>query len=107
MTQPAYLCIPGAEAARLIRDEPGLTLFDVRDARSYRSGHAPGAAHLDETRLAAWMQRLPRENPVLIYCYQGQSSQAYARMFADFRYSRVYSVDGGYPALLAALAADA
>ena len=29
MTQPAYLCIPGAEAARLIRDEPGLTLFDV------------------------------------------------------------------------------
>ncbi len=103
----SYECIPGSTAAELIRSQPGVALFDVRDSAAYRAGHIEGAAHLSEDRLLAWMKRLPKDTPVVIYCYHGNASKAYAQMFVDFRYTRVFSVDGGYPALELALSAMA
>ena len=100
-----YRRITSAEAATLIQAEAGISIFDVRDLASYRLGHVADAAHLTEDRLPAWFRRLPREQPVLIYCYKGNASQAYAQMFADFHFARVFSVDGGYEPLAAALAA--
>ncbi|WP_367171689.1 rhodanese-like domain-containing protein, partial [Zoogloea sp.] len=44
----SYECIPGAAAVALIRSEPGVTVFDVRDLASYQRGHIEGAAHLAE-----------------------------------------------------------
>jgi rhodanese-related sulfurtransferase len=99
-----YQCIPPLAAARLIRGEPELTLFDVRDLAAYRQGHVDGAAHLAEDRLMGWFRRLPKEQPVVIYCYKGNMSKTYAQMFSDFRFTRVFSVDGGYEALATALA---
>jgi rhodanese-related sulfurtransferase len=98
-----YQCIPASQAATLIRQETGLTIFDVRDLGSYRLGHVENAAQLSEERVAAWVRRLPKEQPVLIYCYHGNASQTYAQMFSDFRFTRVFSVDGGYEKLAAAL----
>lgn len=40
-----------------------------------------------------------------MYCYRGDASQGWAETFADFRFTRAYSVDGGYPAFAAAVAA--
>lgn len=101
---PAFHCISAADAAALIRSEADATVFDVRDPASYQLGHVEGAAHLSMERLPAWMRRLPKEAPVIIYCYHGNASKTYAQMFADFRYARVFSVDGGYSPLAAALA---
>lgn len=103
----AFECIPGQLAAEILRAEQGAMLFDVRDATAYRNGHVEGAAHLSEDRLLGWMKRIPRDVPVIIYCYHGNASKIYAQMFADFRYTRVFSVDGGYPALEMALSATA
>lgn len=100
----SYECIPGQTAAELLRAEPMATLFDVRDARAYQIGHVEGAAHLSEDRMAAWMKRIPKDAPVVIYCYHGNASKTYAQMFVDFRFTRVFSVDGGYPALEMAMA---
>lgn len=47
---------------------------------------------------------LPKDAPVVIYCYHGNASKTYAQMFTGFRYSQVFSVDGGYEPLAAALA---
>lgn len=93
------------EAAALIRSATPPTLFDVRDLPSYQQGHVEGAAHLVESRLMAWFSRLAKEKPVLIYCYKGNASQTFGQMFCDFRFATVYSVDGGYEPLTAALAA--
>ena len=101
----SFECIPGSRAAELIRGQPGVALFDVRDGAAYRAGHVEGAAHLSEDRLLAWMKRIPKESPVVIYCYHGNASKIYAQMFVDFRYTQVFSVDGGYPALDMALSA--
>jgi thiosulfate sulfurtransferase len=101
--KPSFHCLPASAAAALIRSEAAATVFDVRDMASYQRGHVDGAAHLSEERLLAWVRRLPKEAPVLIYCYQGNASKTYAQMFVDFRFSRVFSVDGGYESLAAAL----
>lgn len=91
------------EAAALIRREPDATIFDVRDPVSFRAAHVDGAAHLSEDRVPAWLRRLEKDAPIVVYCYQGNASQVYARLFADFQHRRVYSVDGGYEAFAAAL----
>ena len=100
----AFRCLPATEAAHLIRSEPTAAVFDVRDMASYQRAHVDGAAHLSEDRLLAWMRRLPKDAPVVIYCYHGNASKTFAQMFIDFRYSRVFSVDGGYEPLAAAMA---
>ncbi|MFC0709596.1 ankyrin repeat domain-containing protein [Azorhizophilus paspali] len=99
-----YQCLSAVEAAALIRAEPELSLFDVRDLHSYRQEHLDGAMHLSEDRVPLWLGRLPKDKPVLIYCYHGNSSKTFAQMFSDFRFARVYSVDGGYRPLANALA---
>lgn len=99
-----YQRIAPADAARLLRAEARPVLFDVRDLASYQAGHIDGAMHLTEQRLVPWFGRQAKDQPVLIYCYKGNASQAYAQMFVDFRFSQVYSVDGGYAPLAAALA---
>jgi thiosulfate sulfurtransferase len=102
--KPAFRNISAFEAASLIRSEPPAIVFDVRDMASYQAGHVDGAAHLSEDRLMAWMKRLPKDAPVIIYCYKGNASKVYAQMFVDFRYTSVFSVDGGYEPLAVALA---
>jgi len=99
-----YQCIPATQAAALIRAESKPTVFDVREVTHYRQGHVAEAAHLSESRLMAWFGRLPKDQPVVIYCYKGNASKTFAQMFADFRFTQVYSVDGGYEPLAAALA---
>ena len=98
---------PRADRRRTVTCRASPLLFDVRDATAYRNGHIDGAAHLSEDRLLGWMKRIPKDAPVLIYCYHGNASKTYAQMFIDFRYTRVYSVDGGYPALEMAMTASA
>lgn len=102
---PAVHRISASEALALLAAAPPPTLFDVRDPVAYQRGHLDGAAQLSQDRLPAWMRRLAKDAPIVIYCYHGNASQAYAQMFIDFRYTRVFSVDGGYEALARALAA--
>jgi len=103
--------ISAADAADLlIRHQQGvlptLAVFDVRDPARYAAGHIAGAEHLAESGFGAAVKRLPRGTPVLIYCYHGNASRSWAGMFAEFRFPEVYSVDGGFEAFAAALAAQ-
>ncbi|MFC3608039.1 ankyrin repeat domain-containing protein [Stutzerimonas tarimensis] len=100
-------CLSATEAAALIRAEPDIKVFDVRDMQSFKQEHLAGAMHLTEDRVPLWLTRLEKTTPVLIYCYHGNSSKTFAQMFSDFRFARVYSVDGGYRPLANALAEPA
>ena len=109
--QAPFRCIPATDAAALILRFrrgvlPAMALFDVRDLTAYRQGSVDGAIHLTQANFAPLVKRLPRTTPVLLYCYKGNASQTWAGMFADFRYGEVYSVEGGFDALSAALAAQ-
>ncbi|SDT14462.1 ankyrin repeat domain-containing protein [Pseudomonas oryzae] len=102
-----FQCLSAAEAAALVRAEPDLVLFDVRDRHSYQQEHLDGAMHLTEDRVPLWVARLEKSAALLVYCYHGNASKTFAQMFSDFRFARVYSVDGGYRPLASALAAPA
>jgi rhodanese-related sulfurtransferase len=76
-----------------------LALFDSRDTVTYSKSHIIGADHLNEQSFGELIGSLPKDIPVMIYCYHGNASQVYASMFSDFNFSEVYSVDGGYEVL--------
>lgn len=93
---------PAQAADQIRRSRAGITslaLFDTRDEASHSKSHIKGADHLTERSFGNVVATLPKNIPVMIYCYHGNASQAYASMFADFRFNEVYSVDGGYEAL--------
>ncbi len=76
-----------------------LAMFDSRDERTFSQSHIKGADHLTEQSFGEMVSVLPKETPVMIYCYHGNASQVYASMFSDFKFEEVYSVDGGYEQL--------
>lgn len=105
----SFIRIDADAAADLIQRRgsptlPALAVFDVRDRATFERRHIAGAEHLTEALLGGTIRRLPKSTPVLIYCYHGNASQVYAEMFSDFRFVEVYSVDGGFEPLNAALA---
>ena len=107
MPEGAFRRIAAAEALAFMIAAAGqqrsYRLFDTRDAGSYARGHLAQAEPLAERDLGRWIGVLPRTEPVLIYCYHGNASQVFAKTFADFGYTEVYSIDGGFQALTRAV----
>ncbi|RLU02037.1 ankyrin repeat domain-containing protein [Ketobacter sp.] len=92
-----YHCISVDDAEDLILSSH-LLILDMRDYRSYVTGHHPKALHLTDSNLRSLLKHTAKHVPILIYCYHGHSSQDMARLFADFGFEEVYSLDGGWEA---------
>lgn len=73
-----------------------LTLVDIRDPFSFESGHIPGSRHLDNTSVGDFVDRAAPEQPVVVVCYHGHSSQQAAGWLAGQGFQEVYSLDGGF-----------
>ncbi|MBR9884868.1 MAG: thiosulfate sulfurtransferase GlpE [Oceanospirillales bacterium] len=76
-------------------------LLDCRDLRDYRSGHIENALHLHEGLRESLLMRGDKHREIVIYCYHGHASEHVAEMFADFGFSEVYSLAGGFNAWIA------
>ncbi len=85
-------------AARDIMRRSDALVLDVRDADSYRRGHIEGSQLATKENFSRYLSDTPKEKPVIICCYHGVSSQAYAKLFAQTGFSNVCSLDGGYEA---------
>ncbi|MDF9392513.1 MULTISPECIES: ankyrin repeat domain-containing protein [Methylococcus] len=92
-----YRRISTREARELIATKEPL-LLDVRDAGAYRRSHITGALLFSDLNPLELRRSLPRDRPLLVYCYHGIASQDIAQMFADFGFGEVYSLDGGFEA---------
>jgi len=77
-------------------------VLDVRDADSYRRGHIEGSRLATKENLSTYLSDAPKNKPVIICCYHGVSSRAFAKAFAERGFSDVSSLDGGYEAWAAA-----
>ncbi|MAB23638.1 MULTISPECIES: thiosulfate sulfurtransferase GlpE [Pseudomonas] len=82
------------QANNLLLD--GAQLADIRDPQSYQQGHIPGAVRLDNDNLAQFVEAADKQQPLLICCYHGNSSQSAAAYLASLGFSAVYSLDGGF-----------
>lgn len=83
-------------AARKLVSRDDVLIIDVRDAKAYKKSHIPKAKNVTIANLAAILDSIPKDTPIVIYCYRGYASQEYAQIFCDFRFQEVYSLDSGY-----------
>ena len=96
MSEEATFQRVGVDVARALLASGEALVLDMRDPGSYEGGHIDGAEHVTEANIFNFLSGTPKDKPVLIYCYHGNASQVYAKTFADFRFTKVYSLDGGY-----------
>ena len=93
--EPAFERVNVDFARDLINNAEPLIL-DTRDIGSYENGHIDGAEFVNDSNIGNFLMSTPKDKPVLIYCYHGNASQVRAQTFTDFRFKKVYSLDGGY-----------
>ena len=90
-----FECINVEQAHQKLQQSTAV-LVDIRDPQSFAMGHTPGAFHLTNDTLGAFMRDNDFETPVLVMCYHGHSSQGAAQYLVNQGFTEVYSVDGGF-----------
>ena len=71
------------------------TVLDVRGAAEFEGAHIPGAINIAHTRLAARINEVPRDKPVLTYCRSGNRAAAASALLAREGFE-VTHVDGAF-----------
>lgn len=89
-----YSCISVAQAAELI--EQGAAVADIRDPQSYQNGHMPTAVNLSNDNLPQFITDADLDQPLIVCCYHGISSQSAAAYLVQQGFDTVYSMDGGF-----------
>ena len=95
MDQFQHIDVQGAQA---LLEESEAVLVDIRDPQSFAVAHAQSAFHLTNDSLGSFINDAEFEQPVLVMCYHGISSQGAAQYLSNQGFEQVYSVDGGFEA---------
>lgn len=83
------------EAEGLIQNGDAV-VADVRDIDSYEEGHIQGAIHLSMPMLQDFCESADKNQPILVYCYHGITSQSVAQHLVEQGFAEVYSLIGGF-----------
>ncbi|MBY5923362.1 thiosulfate sulfurtransferase GlpE [Ferrimonas balearica] len=90
-----YQCLPLARFDLLAAEQP-VQIVDIRDPNAFAAGHIPGAIRLHNGNLAEYILNAEFDQPLVVCCYHGISSQSAAAYLAEQGFEEVYSLDGGY-----------
>jgi rhodanese-related sulfurtransferase len=93
-----------AEARARLEVNPKAVLMDVREDHEWQAGHAAQAVHLGKGIFERDLEkRFPDPNTeIIMYCGGGFRSALTADAAQKMGYRKVYSLIGGYKALVAA-----
>lgn len=91
-----YRCIDVNEACELI--DQGAQVVDIRDQSSFREQHIEGATQLNSLNLPDYLAQADLDQPLIVCCYHGISSQPAAAYLSQQGFEQVYSLDGGFEA---------
>ncbi len=87
------------DAARLLREDPGATLVDVREPDEHARARIPGARNLPLSRLEEAEIALHAGRPVLFHCRSGARTEGHAaRLAARCGEVEAYAIEGGLEA---------
>jgi thiosulfate sulfurtransferase len=95
MDQYKHIDVNGAQS---LMEQDNARMVDIRDPQSFAVAHAQDAFHLTNDTMVAFMDSVEFEQPVLVMCYHGISSQGAAQYLVNQGFEQVYSVDGGFEA---------
>lgn len=96
MSQTTFEHLDHATLERWLDGDQPLTLVDIRDPLSFSRGHIPGSRHVDNATVGDLVDQAPGDQPMVVVCYHGHSSQQAAEWLAGQGFTRVYSLDGGF-----------
>ena len=71
-------------------------IVDIRDSISFNTSRIPNAVHLSDDTVQGFVSNANKEEPVIIYCYHGISSQGAAAYFSKQGFKKVLSMTGGF-----------
>ncbi len=91
-----YKQITQEEAKRMMEQEDGHVIVDVRRQEEYAEGHIPGAILIpNESIEVDPPEEIPDLNQIiLVYCRTGRRSKEASQKLADMGYSNVYEFGG-------------
>ena len=91
-----YTQISQAEAKRIMEEETGYLIVDVRTEEEYAEGHIPGAINIPtESITDTKPEQLPdQKQKLLVYCRSGNRSRQASEKLAALGYSNVYEFGG-------------
>jgi|TARA_R110002049_G_scaffold140761_1_gene302062 thiosulfate sulfurtransferase len=84
------------EQAQVLINTEEVTLLDIRDPDSFAAGNIENAIHVTNDNVQAVEATANKDQPLIIYCYHGNSSQGAADYFSSLGFKQCYSVDGGF-----------
>lgn len=86
------------EEVELLISQKDPIIADVRDRDSYEDAHIANAVHLSMPKMQEFIETIPKDKPILVYCYHGISSQSVGQHLIEQGFTEVYSLVGGYEA---------
>ena len=91
-----YRQITQEEAARIMDEETGYIILDVRTEKEYGEGHIPGAINLPNEDIGEdALEALPdRDQMILVYCRSGRRSKEASEKLAALGYAQVLEFGG-------------
>ena len=103
-TRPHVQEITIEQARARLAQNPKLVLLDVREDHEWQNGHALQAVHLGKGVLERDLEKMfPDPNTeIIMYCGGGFRSALTADAAQRLGYTKVFSLIGGYKALLQA-----
>jgi thiosulfate sulfurtransferase len=84
------------DEAFALLEADGATFVDVRDLGSWQVGHIPGAVHVGDHNVRAFVEEASRDLTTVVYCYHGHSSLGGAAFFQSEGFTDVYSMTAGF-----------
>lgn len=83
---------------QLAQTDQEIQIADIRDAASFEAGNIKGSVNLSNDNLADFVAEADMDQPLIVVCYHGISSQGAAQYLVEQGFDDVYSLDGGYQA---------
>jgi NADPH-dependent 2,4-dienoyl-CoA reductase/sulfur reductase-like enzyme/rhodanese-related sulfurtransferase len=80
-------------------DDSAALILDVREPMEYQRDHVDGARNLPLDQIRERLEELPRDRPILAYCFVGQRSYYAARALAQYGF-QVKNISGGFKTYL-------
>jgi len=94
----SYQHLSVAQFEQLKKDKTNVNVVDTRDPQSYALNKIDGAFNLNQGNLEQHLSDIDMDDPLVVCCYHGISSQGVAQFLVERGFDEVYSLEGGFEA---------
>ena len=97
-----YMAVGDTEKFKEILDTGEAVLIDVREVGEYEEGHIPGAVNIPLRTLAQNLDKVPADQPVMVYCASGHRAGLATSALRTLGYNNVRAYPPGWKGWTAA-----